>query len=62
MNNQEKIENLVKEIMKIEKKSMQKKFNSSGGKDERLSIIKADTDVVNDIMSLLGEGKKGDKR
>lgn len=54
-------DNLVNEIIKIEKESMKKRFEATNGKGEKFSNIKADTEVVNKILSLLGEGKKGNK-
>lgn len=60
--NKEKIEVLVKDIMTIEKNSMKKRFDSVNGTTEKFSNNKADTEVVNEILSLLGEGKKGAKK
>lgn len=60
--NKEKVEALVKDIMMIEKDSMKKRFDSSNGNNEKFSTNKADTEVVNKILSLLGEGKKGGKK
>lgn len=58
MSNEEKLEELITEIMKIEKKSMKKRFDSGDGKSERFSTMKADTEVVNEILSLVGEGRQ----
>lgn len=55
----ERTEFIVDEIIKIEKESMQKKFDTNG---KRFSAARADTDVVNNILTLLGEGKKGTKK
>ena len=60
--NKEKIEALVRDIMVIEKESMKKRFDSAKGNNEKFSTNKADTEVVNEILSLLGEGKKGGKK
>lgn len=60
--NKEKVEILVREIMIIERDSMKKRFNSVNGTNEKFSTNKADTDVVNGILSLLGEGKKGENK
>lgn len=57
--NKEKVETLVKDIMIIERDSMKKRFDSVNETNEKFSSNKADTDVVNEILSLLGEGKKG---
>lgn len=62
MNNKEKIENLVNEIIKIERESMKKRFEVTNGTNEKFSTAKADMEVVNSILSLLGEGKKGGKK
>ena len=58
MNNNEKLEELIDKIMEIEKESMKKRFNSGEGKNEKFTTIKADTEVVNEILSLVGEGKR----
>ena len=55
----EETEHIVQEVLKIEKESMQKKFEISG--KEKFSTKRADVDVVNKILTLLGEGKKGFK-
>ena len=54
--NKEKVEVLVRDIMVIEKESMKKRFDSANGNNEKFSTNKADTKVVNEILSLLGEG------
>lgn len=59
MNNIENIEKLVKEIINIEKQSMRKRFDSVNGNNEKFSSNRADVEVVNGILTLLGEGKKG---
>lgn len=58
MNSTEKIENIVKEIIDIEKTSMQKRYNSIGGENEKFYTSKADTEVVNSILTLLEKGEK----
>lgn len=58
MNNKEDIEKLVTQIMDIEKKSMNKRFDAANGNNEKFSATRADTEVVNNILSLLGEGKR----
>ena len=55
----EETEHIVQEVLKIEKESMQKKFEING--KEKFSTKRADVDVVNKILTLLGEGKKGFK-
>ena len=60
--NKEKVEELVRDIMIIERESMKKRFDSITGVNEKFSTNKADTEVVNGILSLLGEGKKGGKK
>lgn len=62
MSDIEKIETLVQNIIGIEKQSMQKRFAAADGKSEKLSTSKADTEVVNNILSLLGEGKKKESK
>lgn len=37
---------------------MKKRFDSCDGKSERFSTVKADTEVVNEILSLVGEGRQ----
>lgn len=58
MNNKEDIEKLVTQIMDIEKKSMNKRFDAANGNNEKFSATRADAEVVNSILSLLGEGKR----
>ena len=60
--NKEKVEELVRDIMIIERESMKKRFDSINGVNEKFSTNKADTEVVNGILSVLGEGKKGGKK
>ena len=60
--NKEKVEELVRDIMIIERESMKKRFDSINGVNEKFSTNKVDTEVVNGILSLLGEGKKGGKK
>ena len=58
MNKKEDIEKLVTQIMDIEKNSMNKRFDAAIGNNEKFSATRADTEVVNSILSLLGEGKR----
>lgn len=58
MNKKEDIEKLVTQIMDIEKNSMNKRFDAANGNNEKFSATRADTEVVNSILSLLGEGKR----
>lgn len=58
MSNTEKIERIVYEIIEIEKISMQKRFNSVGGENEKFHAIKADAEVVNCILTLLEREEK----
>ena len=62
MSNTEKIERMVNEIIGIEKISMQKRFNSVGGENEKFHATKADAEVVNSILTLLEREENGGER
>ncbi len=62
MSNTENVERIVKEIIEIEKVSMQKRFNSVGGENEKFHAMKADAEVVNNILTLLEREEKACER
>lgn len=57
MNSKEQIDEIVSQIIEIEKNAMQGKFDAANGNEERFSVTKADTQVVNNILSLIDCGE-----
>ena len=53
--NKELLEELVSEIIDIEKNTMRKKFDVQGGKGAQYARAKADADAVNGILNLVDE-------
>ena len=57
MNKKEEIEDMVSKIMKVEKESMKKRFDTASLLGDKFSKSKADTDAVNKIIELLDGGE-----
>ncbi|MCH5259020.1 MAG: hypothetical protein J1F18_04660 [Lachnospiraceae bacterium] len=57
MISKEQIDEIVSQIIEIEKHALKGKFDAANGNDERFSVTKADTEVVNNILSLIDCGK-----
>lgn len=53
--NKEKVEELVKGVVEIEKNTMRKKYDVQSGKGVQFARAKADADAVNSILNLVDE-------
>ena len=57
MNKKEEIEDMVAKIMKVEKNSMEKRFETASALGDKYSKSKADTEAVSKIIELLDGGE-----
>lgn len=53
--NKEKVEELVKGVVEIEKNAMRKKYDVQSGRGVQFARAKADADAVNGILNLVDE-------
>lgn len=55
MSNSNAIENLVQQVIDIEKETMKKRFDLESGLGKKYASDKADSNAVNKIISLVSE-------